>query len=59
MTLLLLTAAMYYGRLLSAFLPVMQKMSLVACIGWLVAVYYRMVGEATEAIVIPHRSSPA
>jgi hypothetical protein len=38
--LLLLSAAMYYGNLFFGLLPVVQKVSLVACLGWLVAVHY-------------------
>ena len=37
---LLLSAAMYYGNIYFGLLPVMQKVSLVACVGWLVAVHY-------------------
>jgi hypothetical protein len=38
--LLLLSAAMYYGHVFFGLLPVVQKASLVACLGWLVAVNY-------------------
>jgi hypothetical protein len=38
--LLLLSAAMYYGNVFFGLLPVVQKASLVACLGWLVAVHY-------------------
>lgn len=37
--LLLLSVAMYYGNVFYG-LPVVQKASLVACVGWLVAVHY-------------------
>lgn len=45
LALLLVSATMYYGHLLYAFLPVMQKTSLVASTGWLVAVQYSQVGH--------------
>jgi len=38
--LLLLSAAMYYGHLFFGLLPVVQKASLAACLGWLLAVNY-------------------
>jgi hypothetical protein len=38
--LIALSATMYYGHILYGFLPVTQKVSLVACIGWLLGAYY-------------------
>jgi hypothetical protein len=40
--LLLLSAAMYYGKLFFGLLPVVQKAGLIASVGWLVAVHYTM-----------------
>lgn len=39
----LLSAAMYYGDVLYGFLPVVQKVSLFACVAWLLAVYYTQI----------------
>ncbi len=42
--LLLLSAAMYYGHVFFGLLPVVQKASLAACLGWLLAVNYATLG---------------
>ena len=49
--LLLVSAAMYYEHLFFDLLPVVQKVGLVAPLGWLVAVYYAMFdGEGRESV---------
>ncbi len=40
LALLLSTAVMYYGNVLYGLLPIAQKLSFVACTGWLYAMYY-------------------
>jgi hypothetical protein len=53
----LLSATMYYGHLLYAFLPVVQKVGIASSVGWLLAVYYWQVGETREPV--PLRESIA
>ncbi len=36
---ILASAVMYYGNVLFGLLPLVQKVSIVACVGWLAAVY--------------------
>jgi hypothetical protein len=47
--LLLLSAAMYYGHVFFGLLPVVQKASLAACLGWLVAVNYATFDQESVA----------
>lgn len=47
--LLLVSAAMYYGNVLYGLLPVLQKASFIACIGWLVSVYYTHICQERES----------
>jgi hypothetical protein len=56
LALTLVTATMYYEHLLPAFLPIMQKVSLIGSVGWLLAVYYAMLGQVTEANMVPERT---
>lgn len=46
----LVSAAMYYGNLFYGFLPVVQKVSLLVCIGWLLSVYYAQIVRADPAV---------
>lgn len=48
LTLSLVSASMYYGKLLYGLLPVIQKVSLASCVGWLLSVYYTQVGQDEE-----------
>jgi hypothetical protein len=52
--LLLLSAAMYYGNVFFGLLPVVQKVSLVLCIGWLVAVHYTTFDQESLECVAPN-----
>jgi hypothetical protein len=45
LALLLLSAVMYYGNALYGVLPVVQKVSLASCVGWLLSVYYAQLGQ--------------
>ena len=54
--LILLSATMYYGSLLFALLPVMQKVSLLSSVGWLLAVHYAMLSQVTEAGMAPRKT---
>lgn len=54
--LLLLSAAMYYENLFFGLLPVVQKASLVMCLGWLVAVHYTTFDQESRACVAPNRT---
>jgi hypothetical protein len=40
LTSLLMSAVMYYGNVLFGVLPVVQKLSFAACVGWLLALHY-------------------
>lgn len=53
-----LSAAMYYGHLLYGLLPVVQKVSLAACIGWLLCAYYARVGRGEGAESAPAPAAP-
>jgi hypothetical protein len=53
-----LSAVMYYGHVLYGYLPFMQKVSLVACVGWLLGAYYTQIGHrehetGARAVVTP------
>lgn len=54
--LLLLSAAMYYEHVFFGLLPVVQKASLVACIGWLVAVHYTTFDRESRECVAPNKA---
>lgn len=54
--LLLLTAVVYYGKVFFGILPVMQKVSLVACVGWLVAIHYARFGHAAQEYPAPNKT---
>lgn len=40
-----MSAAMYYGEMLYGLLPMIQKLNITACVGWITAVYYTSSGE--------------
>lgn len=46
----LMSAAMYYGNVFYGFLPVVQKVHWVTCIGWLLAVYYTQISQEKNDI---------
>lgn len=46
--LLLVGATMYYGKVAYSLLPVVQKVSLLICIGWLLIVHYTKIGTEAE-----------
>jgi hypothetical protein len=52
--LLLLSAVMYYGNVFFGLLPVLQKVSLVACVGWLVAVHLTTFDPERPEGAAPH-----
>jgi glucan phosphoethanolaminetransferase (alkaline phosphatase superfamily) len=54
--LLLLSAAMYYENLFSGLLPVVQKASLVMCLGWLVAVHYTTFDQEGRECIAPNKT---
>ncbi len=54
--LLLLTALMYYETWLYAYLPLMQKVSLMACVGWLLAVYYAVGNPVPQVSTMPNKT---
>ncbi|HEX9952263.1 MAG TPA: hypothetical protein VGB53_10875 [Rubricoccaceae bacterium] len=45
LALLALSAAMYYGHLLYEYLPLAQKVSLLASVAWLLGAYYGQIGR--------------
>jgi hypothetical protein len=56
----LLSAAMYYQHLFFGLLPVVQKVSLLVCLGWLVAVHYTAFGqESREGVALNETIAPA
>jgi hypothetical protein len=58
-SLALLGAAMYYGNIFFNFLPVVQKVSLVACIGFVIAVHYTLSGQEGERMSASKSLEPA
>ena len=54
--LLLLSAVMYYANVLFDLLPVMQKASLLACVGWLVAVHYTSFDQEGRERIAPNKT---
>jgi hypothetical protein len=57
-TLLLVSAAMYYGKVFYGLLPVVQKVSLVACIGWLSFVHYTKIRPEKENMTLSKTIEP-
>jgi len=55
----LLGAAMYHGNIFFSFLPVVQKVSLVACIGFVIAAHYALGGEEGERMAASKSVEPA
>lgn len=53
LALLLVTAAMYYGHMRFDLLPIVQKVSLVACVVWLMAVHYTIFDPGSRTDVAP------
>src|SRR5262249_54571102 len=52
---LTLSAVMYYGNLMYSLLPVVQKVSFVSTIAWLVVIHCRVVGQHNGKISGPER----
>ena len=55
----IVSAVMYYGHVWYGFLPVVQKVSLLACISWLLCTYYALISrhenEPAETAVVGQR----
>jgi len=54
-----LTAAMYYANMLYGSLPVVQKVSLVSSIGWVLAVYYSFNRRPKAGMMLSESVAPA